>query len=164
MHVELSETSEMTDKRPDYEMTFVTRHQYDRNGSLNAVTSAKHVTVDMIKRTTQWESPRFLFVENQKKWLINAKLAESIDDTRLYFYNGVDLSYHENSDENYEFPLLSMELQQLDIDIQQQIATSNKPVNILMPGGTIQGSGITVNLETSTVDLNKVKGHYEKLY
>ena len=100
--------------------------------------------------------PVIHFLSSNSRWVISARTGKIDNDhKRIVLDNDVVLRQQET-----DFPI-EVKTSQLEIDTDQQIATSTKPVNIIHNKLKLQSTGMVLNNSSGELELlARVRGNY----
>jgi LPS export ABC transporter protein LptC len=142
----------------DYIIEGVKAEFYDENGQLDRqieANSARHLPID---DTTKLVNPSVILRDQQApQWSVKSKEGLLLGDKTLTLDGDVNITPMEGNQTD-----LSLRTQHISIDLNKQIADTDKEVFIESPSTNIYSVGMNMNLVTQQVQLkSEVRGQHD---
>ncbi len=156
-----------TEDKFDYEMQGMQTRQYNIDGVLTSTLSADKLIHFPGKKVIELTAPSLLFSVSEQLWRLNAETGslfelseELVLDKWVRINNIVD---NKSALDGATHPAgISIEVNQLTFNLQQQIASSPNQVKISSADWSLQGEGLSIDVKKQTLKiLNKVEALHE---
>lgn len=140
----------------DYALKDFDAVMLDLNGDMNARFSAPSLRHDAVSQMATIVAPDVTLIQPQGRWTLVAETGTlSPDRSELLLESAVDI---ERTGEQ----AVTLETEQLMLDIDQRTGHSDHCVEITRPGSTLTGCGFSIDMQTGRYRIEKdLKARYE---
>ncbi len=166
-HTSIALLNQIQQEKFDYSMNKVTNHQYNEKGELGSSIYSEKLFHFPNRQQIQLEQPQFKLhkfelSKQQQEWILTAnKGLLNEHDNQLLLLESVKLNAYSHTDAQIDADKkdkkLSLEISELNIDLNKRTGFSSAQVSILSDQWTIKGVGLDIDLENQSIEiLNRV--------
>jgi lipopolysaccharide export system protein LptC len=143
----------LSDLVPEYTATFLHQELFDDEGNLEQEVFSQKMEHYADLSLTHFKQPEFIIYQDDKPfWRISAKIG-NMQDGLLLLENAVNMIQVSDND-----LVNSITTEYLEINLNTNIVSTDNPIRIQGKNVTIEGKGLTADLERGTLSLvNHVK-------